>query len=274
MTEVKINTTVINFPSTWNELSAKQLLFICERIQVWTIMKKLGKFIMQQRIFILMSFLNISSWNPFQKRRRLFWKIEKDAMPDLIKLTHFVFDENTLTQPKIKSFNHRFTTYYLPAQELKSFIMIEFATADYFYAMYQKTKKKVWLIKLTALMFRTRRDGYNPMKDDDARDIFYLNAYNSDETLSAIEKRFSTLSDKYLNLAWLYYMGVRKLLEKKFKHLFSNKAKKKAKQVGWGHAILDLAGNKFGDYSETCNSKMYDVLFFMNQLCKMENETK
>lgn len=270
MIEVKINKKIVQVPQTWNELNRAQLLTIT-KVMPFQIAAHEGddendKVLtnMASRFRILRSLLGLT-WGKFTK-------IEPDQLTDIMFLTDFIFKKDSLdlTQDALQYFGHNFQVYLGPGTELENSTIHELTTADTYFIRYIQTKDEALLDLLVAALFRPRKRflflqkrqvGYN---GDKRREI-------SDYQVKRHAKRLKKLPP-HIKLAVLYqYTGFRKWMCNQFENIFpkpdeSSKTERVGNDYGWGGTLLELSGDKFGDFNATSKMNWYSIFVEMSRL--------
>mgnify|MGYP003487987663 FL=1 len=146
-------------PSTWNELTPRQLIYVASQWQGWKhieLSKQKGIATAKQRaidfsrIALLQQLLDINPFNIFSPTRRAFNNVAPEQMVDLLKTTDFIFAENTLTENKF----HKIGKLYGPRSELKYLRIGEFAYTETAFLRYHNTGKAEHLNNLCAILYR------------------------------------------------------------------------------------------------------------------------
>jgi hypothetical protein len=243
----------LTVPGCWNELTNKQLIQAA---------KVLGSTLPrdEMRMRLLMVLVNV----PWYSLRAywLWFKLDEDALPDLLSLTDFLFDTNDLTDWKIKWVKpFGAPTYYGPFNRLSNITLHEFSYADTAFNAYLETEDMHQLNKLIAVLYR-------PAIDHSANDVREpFDQYK-------LEKR----ARKIARLSWpvrlaiLYnWIGCRSMITDMFPKIFSQKDGK-ASKFGWADVIVSTAGQKFGTVDQTADANLFNILIHHKQQIEEQEE--
>lgn len=258
MNTIEINKYVFKSPDDWNSLTRKQLLYIAGRLDYWLWLSKKQYSIGKEKFFLLMKLMSISRFNILSRKTKLFYKLfhssDEDSLAGLLITTDFVFSgENTLTKNLLPTIRKGFKTYYGPSDRLSNIGFYEFVFADSFYLKYRETKNKKWLNLLVASLYRPKLERFDN---------------------ALLEKRaelFSRISLAEKQAIYIFYIGCRISLVKKYPDAFSSNKANKGKNYGWEGIILGLAGNRFGTIEETRQTNLHTVLTYI-QMNSEKNE--
>lgn len=248
-------------PSTWNELTPRQLLYIGSQWQGWKyieLSKQKGidraksRAIEFTRITLTQQLLEINPLNIFSKQTRAFNSITPDQMIDLLKTTDFVFNENTLTENKF----NRIGKLYGPRSELKYMRIGEFAYTETAFLRYHNTGKAEHLNNLCAILYRPIAKG---AQFGDVREAF---------NPQSIESRIPTISgwsEAQKQAVLLFYIGCRTKITRTYQKVFEGKKGSK-ESANWATIIIELAGNKFGTVNQVEEQYLSTILIHLKQL--------
>ena len=248
-------------PSTWNELTPRQLIYVASQWQGWKhieLSKQKGIATAKQRaidfsrIALLQQLLDINPFNIFSPTRRAFNNVAPEQMVDLLKTTDFIFAENTLTENKF----HKSGKLYGPRSELKYMRIGEFAYTETAFLRYHNTGKAEHLNNLCAILYRPIAKG---AQFGDVREAF---------NPQSIENRIPTISgwsEAQKQAVLLFYIGCRTKITRTYQKVFEGKAKGK-ESANWATIIIELAGNKFGTVNEVEDQYLSTILIHLKQL--------
>jgi hypothetical protein len=279
MHEVKINDTVLQIPSSWDELTRKQLelvagmasnsfgkddfkrclLFYAAGIQVQHLVKR--------------SFIDRTE-NLYQVKLPdgITANVSAAQIAEITDLFNFLFKINEeteaisidsqLTVNLIHKFKVNRITYYGPTMKLFNITMSEFIHAETNLNRFVKTKEVKYLDNLIAILYRPSK---NPLRQ-------ISNQYNGDRRISFNDHKFEKRADKIRTLnhttkiAILYfYQGCQAWYQRKFPHVFKSGGKKAANDLGFLNLVDALTG---GDVTKTDNvrkSYLMDVMVHLER---------
>lgn len=248
-------------PSTWNELTPRQLLYVASQWQGWKhieLSKQKGiseakqKAITFSRIALLQTLLEVNTLNIFSKLTRAYNAVTPVQMLDLLKTTDFIFTENTLTENKF----HRIGKLYGPRSQLKYLRIGEFAYTETAYIRYHTTGKPEHLANLCAILYRPIAKA---AQYGDVREKF---------NPQSIESRVPTVlgwSEAQRQAILLHYIGCRTKITRTYQKVFEgNKGSKES--ANWATIIIELAGNKFGTVNQVEDQYLSTILIHLKQV--------
>lgn len=198
-------------------------------------------------------------WALFQNMNlgeRLYRKLGYNPFLERISLTlekldqfSWVYKENKLHQSRFPSIRFWFWEFYGPTDKLYDVTVNEFFYADRFYLAYMKDQEDKMLNLLVAALWR-------PADGSGKRRAFDENEFDSH--LPIIRRMPRHLKHALL----INYIGMRDAVvtSKPGRRVFTSSEKTTARKEGWGHVILRLSGNKFGDHDKTKTALFWDVL--------------
>lgn len=261
MNTVQLGHIKLTSPKSWNQLSEKQLRYIGSQWRGWKyilsskqngIENKRQRIMLQNRIILLQVLLNINPLNKASLRKRFFDRVTPDQMLDLIPLTDFIFNENSLTKNILPVVDG----LYGPCDDLNCFTIGEFAYAETAFIRFSKNGKLDDLNYLCSVLYRTGSE--ENRLNGDPRDKF-----NPNHIESRIKKVSGWHESTKQSIA-LFYMGCRNQLVKKYDLVFNGK--KQGKNKNWANVIIDLAGVKFGTVDQTAEQSVHTVLIYLQDL--------
>ena len=250
MNQVQINSVRCTLPGSWNELTRKQLLFVCGlfNTEIRTIPFKLK---------VLKRFLGIS--------KKLFRTISPEDVIFLSTTFDFLQSDVTLTRALIKTIRVKgfpWTRYHGPMDSMSESTFGEFAKAQMRFDLYSKTKDPMALNEMVAILFRPKKTFWFIRKHfgqaTDPRQMFY------DRTLRRRAKRFEKVPIEIKYAVLLFFSGIQSSLTIRYPNVYKPTAKKESTQLdGWVSLIISLADGKTDDKSleSVMNSNVYNVFF-------------
>ena len=244
-----------DIPSSWNELTEKQLLKVCQLLYVDS-----GD-IYRFRIAVLSHFLGLSWLETLTIRDRLV---------DLYPYIKFLEAENTLTDNKIITINSDPIIFHGPIGGFETLNVEEWTEADQAFIDFSSSKDINDLDRLVAVLYREALPGMGPGHSawrKDLRQTFI------EEQVTLRQRVLSEISQahKFAILTW--YAGCRKEWEEVFYRVFKEN-KSDGESFGWQETIQKLSGSTFGNLKETEQTNMYKIMLHMEITMKDEAERK
>lgn len=262
-------------PSDWNELTKKQYLFVCEKFaDIITSPDKLTtEEYYASKVFLVRHFLQMS-WSKFQH-------VTAEQIACILPYLEFLDSkEITLNKNLVPSFRCFGIKYYGPKDRMKTSTMGELVSADTYFINSQKKSNPEMLYMLLATIYRPKQrfiwiKKYLGTWDGDMRQKFNS---RSTENRSKFFKRF--LHKKYCWAALYFYWGFRKHNVMAFRSLFAQPdedgetdvREKSGNDYGWAGTLLEMAGDKFGDFKATENTNWFTLFVEMSR--QMEESKK
>lgn len=239
MNNIRLNNDTIQIAEEWNELTSNQVLKLCDII-FYNRKKKLTKSAWSYAVLYVL--LNIKWY-----QLRFLWnflKVEKvDIVFHFFPLIKFLKDRNELTEFKIRSFRIGFRKYFAPGNYFSNLTLEEYKYADHFYASYNKEKNIDDLEALVAVLYREKSEAPTLLDNREAFD---------EAKLVKNAKRMMKLPLTYKQAILLSYEGCRNHLATHCPRIFQKGEEETNKRdFGFEGLILELSGNKFGDYENT-----------------------
>lgn len=174
----------------------------------------------------------------------------------LYPLIDFVFQENTLTKCIIEKMRYRIWPYYGPGDGLKNISLFEFSVADTFFLRYKNENKVEHLDKMIASLYRPRSfvSFIKPVQDKRIR-------FNS-EALNFRMAKGLTLETKLAILT--FFEGCRNTIINHYPEVFKSTGKQS--DLGYSELLLEMAGDKFGDFEKTGNTSLFTILIYLKMI--------
>lgn len=238
----------ITVPSTWNELTLPQLLYIAEYWEAWTKLQQINESLIKAKALLVIELMSDNT--PANKARRVeyFKMASNEDLYELCQLVNFVFEKNTLTTNHIKHISCKGVKYFGPPDKLNGLKAEEFSFSDGLYMQYHKTKEIRFLEAMIAVLYRPG----NEKKGDDPRMKFDKNLH----TANLMAARKLSYAEKQAIL--LFYIGSRTAIAERNPHIFTKGgAETQASNSTWIDVILAMSGTKFGNFRETCDTEIY-----------------
>lgn len=234
-------------PSSWNELSMRQVRFAARLM-----LKKTSVF--NFCLFSLIKFLRIP--------HRWLRCIDGETMYILSEKTHFLLEENTFTVNLFPVLKIKGRRYYGPASNLYDITLIEYAKAETRFIKYSETNDRKYLNELIAILWRPRK-------------FFFFKRYKYDDRFINNADSISRLPEDITFSIFLFFYGCRNYIIQSFPHVFiKTEDDATTENFGWAGLINDLAGTKFGDIDKTSDTYLYTILLYLEQCAMREIENR
>lgn len=235
-------------PSSWDEITTKQLLEICKTVNK-------NQTAIHAEILIALKLFGIP--------RNMFNLIGSENRYAILTLIKFIEEDRVFDKNLLPSFWHRCRKFYGPNDEYDNIQGIEFAYAEDLYIKYKSTKEVEYLNELTALLYRPRR--YFDIKDDIRQDFYTISAGKR-------AKLFKSLPFEYKFAVYLNYEGWRNWLINRYDVIFpvpkdldqnedeENESKPYDTSLWTTSYRMIAESGVFGDYDKVCRQSIL-VLF-------------
>jgi len=244
-------------PSTWNELTRKQLLHVSRLFR--------GELCLADfRIRALREFLAIK------------WKIFKRIDPEdafvLCETLDFLTREVTLTRNVLPVISTGLRKYYGPSDAMTNCTFGEFTMASSVLEEYHKSGLEDQLDQLVAILYRPKKAFWfvrNYFTDNqDPRKKFVTRSLKKRCT------RMAALDYHIKYSVFLFFSGVLNSLPVLYPYVYQQKGNAGSEDNGWASLIISLADGKTDDQSlETVmNSNLYNVFIGLNKKAKEYQE--
>lgn len=264
----------------WNELSRKQLLYIC----------KLFRSGLDANTFRLKAFLELTGvkalprkivkdhvyWE-FKKRKEQFWMTDME-LTWFLQAVNYLTDNCKLTVNLFPSFLIGLRRYWGPCRECRNLSWKEFIHAEGQFFAYNHSKperKQFYLNMLCAVLYRPERADYHPMSPDyngDRRQLFNDFVYPKRAkwfSLLPIDKRYS---------AYIFYAGCRNAIVEAhpltFKSGGVSSEAPKSPVKGLIQLVTDLNQGDVTKNEQILNSPAWDVLDLLERMIEKQKPKK
>ena len=253
MNYVQIDNTRRSLPSTWNELTRKQLLYVSRLFR--------GKMSLADfRIKTLREFLSI--------KRKVFKRIDPEDAFVLSETLDFLTREVTLTRNVIPMIRTGLRKYYGPSDAMTNCTFGEFTMASSILEEYHKSGSEEHLDHLVAILYRPKKAFWFIRKhftDQQDPRVRFMNR--------SLKKRASRMAkvDHCLKYSvFLFFNGVLNSLTSLYPYVYRQKEDADSQDNSWASLIISLADGKTDDKSlETVmNSNLYNVFIGLNKKAK------
>ena len=257
MNQVKIDGKTYFTPSSWNELTRKQVLFISRLFQ--------GQLTMVDfKLRALFDFLLVQP--------RILKRIHPEDAYFLCETLDFLFSEVFLTRnllPVIRTGRRTFTG---PSDAMMNCTFGEFTMANSLLDAFSKTKEQRYLDEMVSILYRPRkrfwfiRKGFSDSQDPRQR--------FTSRSLKTRCKRMARVEYSIKYSVFLFFSGVLNSLPALYRYVYEQKGDAGIEDNGWASLIISLADGKTDDKSlETVmNSNLYNVMIGLNKKAKEYHE--
>jgi hypothetical protein len=257
MNQVEIDGKTYSMPSTWNELTRKQVLFVSRLFQ--------GQLTMADfKLRALFDFLSV--------RQKVIKRIHPEDVYFLCDTLEFLFSEVSLTRNLLPVFRTGRRKYTGPSDAMMNCTFGEFTMVNSLLDAFTKTKEQKYLNEMVAVLYRPRKwfwfirrsftDNQDPRKK-------FVN-----RSLKSRCKRMATVDYSIKYSVLLFFSGVLNSLPVLYPYVYEQKGDAGSEDNGWASLIISLADGKTDDKSlETVmNSNLYNVMIGLNKKAKEYHE--
>jgi len=253
-------TTQLNFPNSWNELTPAQLLYIADYWQAWQWLVKENLPLLKVRAQLLLALSGLTKRKDVKALCDQLSFIDESTEENILDVTNFVFEKNTLTKnlfPKLRG--KFFTSWVGPRDRLADLSIYEFSFAFDCYLKYSKTNDEKQLNNLVAILYRegTSRDEF--LKSGNTKVPFILNL------VEQRAKQITKLDDKYKQAVYLFFSGCLDALATQYPLIFKSSGSNNTNAT-FIDTIIGMSGDKFGSFDETKEQNIYIVFKELTEL--------
>lgn len=259
METLQIGALTKQVPSTWDELTRKQLLRV------------LAEFYSAPKPGRGLRLLHVLSGFPLPR----LGTQPVVVLAQLLPLTHWVDSEThrltaqllpTLQIPG-RHVTERPTTWHGPLGEFRNLLFGEFLFADTFFVLFTLHGKQELLDQFLTVLYRPARRGASPEREDWTGDVRLPFNEHQLETRTPRVARVPLL-EKLAVLTW--YRGCRAQLGQEFPEVFvaaDEDTQTSGKQApDWGRVLRKLSGGAFGTVAQTAGQPLRLILAEMQDL--------
>lgn len=275
MINIKVNDRFYWFPSSWDELSSDELMFLVSKIlrnqSIKIIKLTLTLKILSLRVMKKDSdeIEGLEYFSVVDKSKYEF-QISSYALDLISEKLNFLFNEKTekdgtsktyveskLTKNLIPEFSAGNIVFAGPKQALSDITFHQFILSEHYFTRYTKTNDVEHLNKFIASL-------YNRKSEDFSEDNISVNA-----ALIAGICMSKKIAIK------LFYEGSKAFLSEKFPLVFTGGVKGKLTIIdGYMKVINSLSGNDVTKHDEIRSSKLYEVMYALNDLIEKNKQIK
>ena len=245
MNQVQIDDIHRSLPSCWNELTAKQLLFVSEMFS-----KDLT--VVDFKVASLFDFLSI--------KLKVFKRINAEDAFYLCKTLDFILQEVTLTRNLIPVIKRRLSKFYGPGDGLLNCTFGEFTQAHTRFEQYVETQSLSALDELVAILYRPRKFGWVIRKH--FMDCLDQRIRFKERTFKRRIRKMGKVDKLIKYSVFLFFSGCLNSLPKQFPNVYRKKEDSVSSSMnGWISLIISLANSKTDNQSIdlVVNSNLYNV---------------
>ena len=257
--ESKTESIDVILPSSWNELTSKQLLYIASVWNDWKTALSSGMPMLNYKAALFVELIN----NPEPEKKKVIeWLgMIKKTDVNLFSTLDFIFTDITLTKNLLPTISLGIISkYYGPSDGLSNISIGEFSFAVTFYNRYSKSHNTDDLNKLIAILYREKNRSFEATGD--IRKPFKKHLIEANE----IELR--QLQFKYKQAVYLYFMGCMEAWTKRYPLVFSRSEGSNSAGTPFINIIIEISGGKFGTFDQTFEQNADIVLTELNNLLK------
>jgi hypothetical protein len=253
MNDVQIDHLRRSLPSTWNELTRKQLIYVSRLFS-----GKLNLF--DFRVKALQEFLSV--------KKKIFKRIDPEDAYFLCETLDFLTKEVNLTRNVIPVIRTGLRRYYGPSDAMTNCTFGEFTLASSVLDEYHKTGLEDYLNQLIAILYRPKKMFWFIRKHfTDHQD---LRVRFTNRSLKRRTGRMAKVDYCIKHSVLLFFTGVMNSLTGLYPYVYRQKDETESQDTGWASLIISLADGKTDDKSlETVmNSNLYNVFIGLNKKAK------
>lgn len=288
MVELQINVTIGNkpkfdlvFPSSWDELTPEQLLYIGRHWNSWKKLAARSKPLINAKARL---FLELCGLKTAKEKRRLAAAIElidEKSDVNILSTTDFIFrseklkfTKNLLPSIQVgrkfysggKFFVKEF--YHGPADRLGDISIDEFTFAFTSFSNYNRTGQEKDLNNLIAVLYRPYNKNY--LVDGLIKIPF------NNRLIELHAQKTAKLKPEVKQAVLLFFMGCMENLQKRYPRVFRRAEKNEAIGGSFNDTVVEISGDKFGTFNETKIEDAHLVLKYLDNIIKknLENNSK
>jgi hypothetical protein len=249
-----------NFPSSWNELSPKQLLYIADNWEIYQLLVKEGDNLRRVRSLLIFELCDLR-WRGRRKLAEMLRLVDEKTPANILDVTNFVFTlkltRNILPEFTVGPFWTR-EKYAGPGDKLGDIDVEEFSYAFACYVNYEMTRHVSHLNKLVAVLYR-------PCSKDFLQTGERKLPFNN-KLVEVHEAKLKKLSYTKRYAVYLFFKGCIEFFSqsKKYGAVFRRAEKMQGENGGsFLDSVIMMSGGKFGPFDTT---KKTNLLIFLKDL--------
>ncbi len=234
----------------WNELSARQVIYLCRQLT-----KKISASLIKKKIAFRFAKIPVILY-----ARRL----NRIQQMQIENLYDFLFEKSALTNNPLPSVRIGLRMYYGPEDKCKNIMVDEFVHAFYAYQAFKKTQKPEHLDKLIAILWRPTNPWIRFVGFLNGRDI---RAKFNDRKLKVSIKKISAMPEAFKLAALLFWSGFENSLPNDFPLVFKllEKHSLATESANWPDVIIELSGQKHGKPAEIEQMNFRNFAYILNK---------
>jgi hypothetical protein len=230
MQDLVYNKKLYFIPSTWNELTAKQLFAITHLLHT--------NYTPEYKEYLL-----LKAMLGFGNLRYAF--LPNDAKYRMMPFVEWIANkEEVLTELPFNCYSKNIfsSKLFAPAKAFENLTMLEFHYTEVAYKFLIETDDEKYLNELIAVLFRHKKENYDTAKNSDGDCRIAFNPNEIDYRVKIVKPW--KLSVKQAILLW--YDGCRQTLIKDYAEVYSGTSEGSNYYAGLYTMIRSLAGDKYG----------------------------
>ena len=173
----------------------------------------------------------------------------------------WIWESNTLTRQLLPRIRVGVTYYYGPADRLKNLTFKEFVFAYNLYVAYKKYKQPERLDQLIAVLYRPKQPGLTTQHPDYQGDL--RQPFNN-HLIEQRAKKMAKLPDYYKQAILIWFEGCFNWMVERYEQLFSTNETTSEAEGGLKELIHRLSGGTFGDFTQTEQTNIFDIMDQLN----------
>jgi len=257
MNQVQIDNIQRSLPSTWNELTREQLLYVSALFA-----SNLN--LIEFRVKALLEFLSV--------KRKVLKRIVPEDAYTLCESLDFLNKEVSLTRNLLPVIKAGLRKYLGPADAMVYCTFGEFTLACSALDDFQKTGEEKYLDQLVAILYRPQKLCLSIRKyftDNQDPRVKFMN-----RTLKKRAGKLGRVDHCVKYSAYLFFTGVLNSLPSLYPYVYRQKDEIDSQDNGWASLIISLADGKTDDKSLeiVMNSNLYNVFIGLNKKAREYHE--
>jgi len=251
-------TETVKLPAAWNALNKRQLLYIAEYWEAWTMLMQANETLIKAKALLLIELISGKMFPDRQKKIFYINQLDNESQYALCELTNFVFEKNTLTKNLFPVIRIGRQEFFGPPDYLGGMTAHEFSFVDGMYMVYSKTKAIEDLEIMIAVLYRPG----GKQNGDDRRNPFDRNFIG--DNIKYIQR----LSYAEKQAILLFYIGCRNYFISTNPNIWSQ-GEAQTTNKSWIDVIIAMSGGRFGNFRETCDT---DITLVFKELDALQQK--
>jgi hypothetical protein len=263
----------LKIPETWNQLSRKQLLYVCRlyilnltelKFKTWVFIKFTGIKALPHQIIVGRLYY-------FFQKNKIRFSLTPDELLWFLHSVDYLLSESKLTINHFPVFRILGKRFFGPSNSCYNISVMEFLLAEQMLEAFNRTHQLKYLRLICAILYRPQRKPYrsnSPDYNGDRRETF------NDFTFKRRERWFRLLSKSKLYAVYIFFVGCRNALIEKHPYLFSNN-KISSEPVNYSEALKQvLISLNQGDITKNREIQQTQVWEAFGQLNEMARQIR